>query len=310
MTTPTPSLRLVIQSGPNLGQELRLDAGEELILGRGRDAHIVIDEAKASRRHTRIALEGGELCIEDLGSINGTFVNGNRITERRVLFPGDSIEVVSLRIRVEKPKPMAGEAPVFTGPLPDRPSSSNVPTMGNVLSAPLTPAKLREMLDFLTQRRKTGALVVHTSWSTGRIWFRDGQVCHASIDRSPLISPRKAVQRLLQAQSGALEFSVEDPAKARDEITASLDELLRESADFPEQFARLERLLPSPDARLVASSGTLDGNTLTAQELEILWLVREQKPLSQVMDQFSGTDTEAVRLVISLTERGHITSSP
>jgi DNA-binding winged helix-turn-helix (wHTH) protein len=60
-------------------RELVLDEGET-ILGRSRDATLFIDDEGVSRRRARIAISGDDVLVEDLGSKNGTMVNGERVT--------------------------------------------------------------------------------------------------------------------------------------------------------------------------------------------------------------------------------------
>ena len=69
-----------------------LPDGEHLI---GRDEHvkIVLHTPLASRHHARVHVEGTLVIIEDVGSKNGTFVNGERIDQPRVLTLGDKIEI-------------------------------------------------------------------------------------------------------------------------------------------------------------------------------------------------------------------------
>lgn len=74
------------------GRELGLAEGETII-GRGEECTLRIDSAKVSRRHARIIAAGREVGIEDLGSKNGTFLNGRRLAsaERVPLHEGDEI---------------------------------------------------------------------------------------------------------------------------------------------------------------------------------------------------------------------------
>jgi diguanylate cyclase (GGDEF)-like protein len=83
---------LTVLLGVNAGQVFTLDRDETLI-GRGRDANIVIDEVGISRRHARIRrADGGRHILEDLDSTNGVFVNSRRV-ERADLADGDRIQV-------------------------------------------------------------------------------------------------------------------------------------------------------------------------------------------------------------------------
>ena len=82
------------------GEEVALRDGENVI-GREEDAAVWIESASVSRRHARIVVSGGQATLEDLGSKNGTFVRGQRITAAVVLANGEQIlvGVVPLRFR-------------------------------------------------------------------------------------------------------------------------------------------------------------------------------------------------------------------
>lgn len=77
------------------GRELPLLEGANVI-GRGSDAAIHIDSPGISRSHARIVVALGEATVEDLGSKNGTYVNGIRITAPQRLFDGNEIRLGSL----------------------------------------------------------------------------------------------------------------------------------------------------------------------------------------------------------------------
>ncbi len=85
-----PPFRLVIQSGPNPGRDFPLQKSEQF-LGRDLNNDIVINDAEVSRRHARIFLQGTSYVIEDLGSTNGTYINGQRLMGPYVLRPGEII---------------------------------------------------------------------------------------------------------------------------------------------------------------------------------------------------------------------------
>jgi DNA-binding winged helix-turn-helix (wHTH) protein len=83
-------------------REIVLAPGEN-VLGRGEDAAVWIDAASVSRRHARILLEDDDVFLEDLGSKNGTFLRGERISARAPLSDGDNVclgsEWIAVRIR-------------------------------------------------------------------------------------------------------------------------------------------------------------------------------------------------------------------
>ena len=84
-------LRLEVVQGAYLGQSLDLTLSRELLVGRDPDCGLPFGDGSVSRRHSRIFLANGAVYIEDLGSQNGTFVNGTRLDLARLLRSGDEI---------------------------------------------------------------------------------------------------------------------------------------------------------------------------------------------------------------------------
>jgi diguanylate cyclase (GGDEF)-like protein len=83
---------LKVLSGLNAGQVFNLER-DETFIGRGRDAHVHIDDAGISRKHARVVrVEGPRYLVEDLASTNGVFVNGRKV-DRVDLVDGDRVQV-------------------------------------------------------------------------------------------------------------------------------------------------------------------------------------------------------------------------
>src|SRR5512138_2454427 len=82
--------QLIMRSGPTPGAAFALE-GDQMTIGRDSTNEIVINDAEVSRRHSRLTFQGGKYVLEDLGSTNGTFVNGQRLAGPRVLKPGEVI---------------------------------------------------------------------------------------------------------------------------------------------------------------------------------------------------------------------------
>ncbi|MFW5714536.1 MAG: FHA domain-containing protein, partial [Brevefilum sp.] len=82
--------QLTMRSGPKPGKTYPIEQ-EELLLGRDMENDIAISDPEVSRRHARFYLENSNIYVEDLGSTNGTFLNGERISSPQQLRPGDVI---------------------------------------------------------------------------------------------------------------------------------------------------------------------------------------------------------------------------
>src|SRR5436305_490261 len=104
--------RLEVLSGKAAGMSLLID--DELLIGRlAEGAGRLADDDEISRSHARLSMDSRGLCsIEDLGSTNGTFVNGMRITSPQTLSEGDTVELGATTLVVrEIPQPEPPAAP-------------------------------------------------------------------------------------------------------------------------------------------------------------------------------------------------------
>ena len=82
--------QLVMRAGPAVGKVFPLE-GNELTIGRDASNPISINDGEVSRRHASLSLHGSGYVLQDLGSTNGTFINGRRLTVPQVLNPGDTV---------------------------------------------------------------------------------------------------------------------------------------------------------------------------------------------------------------------------
>lgn len=82
---------LVVVRGPNAGSRFLLDR-EATTVGRHPDSDIFLDDVTVSRRHAELLRTASHLLVKDLGSLNGTYVNGERVDERH-LGTGDELQI-------------------------------------------------------------------------------------------------------------------------------------------------------------------------------------------------------------------------
>ena len=107
MTSST--FRMIVRTGPNPGTVFDLTK-EVTMIGRDVTNEVVVGDAEVSRQHARLTRTPGGYVLEDLGSTNGTFVNGERLMAPRVLNPGDLVafgETVSLMFDALAPEAAA-----------------------------------------------------------------------------------------------------------------------------------------------------------------------------------------------------------
>jgi pSer/pThr/pTyr-binding forkhead associated (FHA) protein len=93
---PSGSALLVVKRGPNAGSRFLLDA-DVTTAGRHPDSDIFLDDVTVSRRHAQFTREGSSFVVRDVGSLNGTYLNRERI-EHAVLAGGDEVQIGKYRM--------------------------------------------------------------------------------------------------------------------------------------------------------------------------------------------------------------------
>ena len=104
------SVKLVVVGGESKNKEVNLRL--PTIIGRGREGvSLTLPHPLVSRKHTEIFEHNGQLYVKDLGSLNGTFVNSQRISEKTLLKPNELLTLGNVTFRamydVETPEPVA-----------------------------------------------------------------------------------------------------------------------------------------------------------------------------------------------------------
>jgi FHA domain len=127
-----PGERIEVTDGPALGEEQ--DLANELVIGRSADGFGTLKgDPEISRRHAQISrTDDGRLYISDLGSTNGTFVNGNKIEGSAWLSPGDVVKMGQSTLKVGGGVADAGATRIAASPTsaPTRAGQSPPPTGG------------------------------------------------------------------------------------------------------------------------------------------------------------------------------------
>ena len=101
---PAGSALLVVKRGPNAGARFLLDH-DVTTSGRHPDSDIFLDDVTVSRRHAEFHREGGTFTVRDVGSLNGTYVNRERV-EAATLSNGDEVQIGKFRlVFVAGPRP-------------------------------------------------------------------------------------------------------------------------------------------------------------------------------------------------------------
>jgi predicted component of type VI protein secretion system len=128
------SARLIVRRGPQPNQVYELNK-DVVTLGRDITNDIVINDPEVSRHHMRLTRGAGSYTLEDLGSTNGTFVNGQRLTGAKPLNNGDMVglgETVTLSYEMSRPQAEVTQRPADVAPMsPPPPQQPAAPVYNN-----------------------------------------------------------------------------------------------------------------------------------------------------------------------------------
>lgn len=301
------ALALRFISGKYQGGEFPLEDGRTIVIGRSSELDMVLVEDMVSRRHAQIDVKNGAIQIQDLGSTNGTFVNGEKIT-RSALREGDRIlvgtsilKVVQVRQRVESRQnfeAVAAKAAETTG----RRSDETPRMTGNLEEIPLP-----DLLQLFGTSKKDGVLVIRTKARTGRIYLKSGLLHHVEIDGLPDMPALKAAYRLLSFTQGVFELDPPDPRRFDPALDASAQEILMEGFRQMDEFNALKAKLPPIGARLSLKT-PLEAplHELEPDHLDVLQLALNSPSFSVLLDRTKKTDYETAQIVKSLIARGYL----
>src|SRR5689334_21793147 len=146
-------------SGKYQGGEFPIVNDKPIIVGRSSDLDMVIVEDMVSRKHARIQMQQDQIWIEDLGSTNGTFVNGEKIKRAR-LKEGDRVLIGTSILKL-----IAGDA---NGPPPNANrgleyvAEQRRTTQARTMSGSIEEVPLPDLLQLFGTSKKSGVLVIRT----------------------------------------------------------------------------------------------------------------------------------------------------
>lgn len=305
MEAPPKQRQLALRfiSGRYQGGEFPLAQNRELTVGRANELEIVLVEDMVSRKHARMILQGEELHLEDLGSTNGTFVNGEKIA-KATLKEGDRILIGTNIIRVVTidPSDPASMRNRMAEVAATR-RTSQVRTMaGTIEEVPLV-----DLLQLFTSSKKSGVLVLRREDDIGKIYLRKGALVYATINEDPSLPPLKSIYRLLTWENGAFELDPPEEREFAEELNLSTEAILMEGIRQLDELRRLAPELPPQGSHLTLPSPLIPPlRDLSGGELDVLQLALNWGHLETVLNRSHSSDLETCEVLVKLLTRGYL----
>ncbi|MFW5876382.1 MAG: DUF4388 domain-containing protein [Myxococcota bacterium] len=309
MTSPPPSrtdrsfaLRFI--SGKYQGGEFPLPEDGEIVIGRSSELDMVLVEDMVSRRHAKITVTGGQIFVQDLGSTNGTFVNGEKVKRAR-LQEGDRILVGTSIIKLV-PTEEAQDLEEAKAQLENAAAgkrTSQVRTMtGSIAEVPLP-----DLLQLFSASKKSGALVVRTETDVGRIYLENGQVVFATINDNYDVSPIKSFYRILTWEQGTFDMEPPEEREFLEPIEMSTEGLLMEAMRQLDEVRRLSPDMPPMHSQLSLGMPLIPPlRDLSPEELDVLQLAHNYGHVETVLNKSLASDLETSEIVVKLMKAGYL----
>jgi hypothetical protein len=267
---------------------------------------MVLIEDMVSRKHAKITLQDGAITIADLGSTNGTFVNGEKVKKAqlkegdRVLIGTSILKLVTVQRTAQPIDARAAQQQL------ERTAASQERRGRSAVQGRLEEVPLVDLLQLLSTSKKTGAIVIQ-GYRGGRVHLRSGRVVAAVIDADPTLPPKKALYRMVGWTQGGFEFVPQEGELPQmpNEIQESTESLVMEAMQQQDELAR--GTLPAPTSAIgIAMPLTPRLRDLTPEEIDLLQLVHNYGVVQAVLDRAQGSDLEVAQKLAALLQTGYL----
>ena len=304
----TVPLALRFISGKYQGGEFPLPPSGEIVIGRSSELDMVLVEDMVSRRHAKISVEDGDIFLEDLGSTNGSFVNGEKIT-RTKLAEGDRILIGTSIIKVVT-SDGSGSVQDAQAQMNAAATSVRPSTAGSTMTGSIAEVALPDLLQLFSASKKTGVLQISTATDVGAIYLDDGRVRFAVVNGDESVPPEKAFYRVLVWDKGTFDLLPESDREFPNEIQSSIEALLMEGMRQLDEIRRLGDALPSLQSRIALSSPLETPlRDASPEELDVIQLSINHETLVDMMNFSGKPDPEVAEVVVALIEKGYLRSA-
>lgn len=293
------SLRFL--SGKDQGREYVIADPSQTVMGRASDADLILVEGMVSRHHAVLRLEDGALTLEDLGSMNGTFVNGERVRVRK-LVEGDRLLVGTTIMKIEYSHAPLGTKP----PPPPKSSIGDAETSRDLMSGQLHEVGVPELIEMFGAARQALVLEIETRDDRLHVFISDGVVIDCESQKLSKAPADKCIHRALAQVRG--RFAVlpyREPAAARLEI--AIPELLVDGLFKLDELAVFRPRLPEPGEKIQLARPLRPRlRELEAADLDLLQLAHNHAEIEAILDAAPEVDVDVARRLLALFDGGYL----
>ena len=287
-------------SGKYQGGEFPLADNSEIIIGRSSELDMVLVEDMVSRKHAKIVTRDSEIFIMDLGSTNGTFINGERIKKSRVN-EGDRILIGTSIVKVIASNDAALDSARGMSQIAESNSAKSSTMSGSIREVPLP-----DLLQLFGTSKKSGVLDIRGAHE-GQIFLRKGRVYYALVDGNHDLGPQKALFRMMGWEDGDFALTPPSDEEVPFELDESTEGLITEAMRQTDELARIKDRIPGPGDTLTVVEPLLPLlSELPSAQLDIFQIAFNLGLVQDVLDQAPGTDYQTYKVLADLLEAEYL----
>lgn len=298
-------VNIFLITGQAIGRKFRLRPGQILFAGRSASTDIFIDENLVSRRHAKFAWVADEVKVMDLGSTNGTFVNGRK-QQAATLNSGDKVQIGQTLMKVYfSDDPTADLSAIYalTDAFRERAEPASSAPKKKTFQGNLALMGLPELLQMMVANRSTGILELTRDVLSGLIYCKDGRMVYASLGP---VETEKAVFRMLAWKDADFEFRPDafDPAQFERQISMGVENILMEGFRQMDELEKLGPEIPPRRIRLrllITDNAVLD--QLPPAVKAVLRSIVRYQSVGEILDRTPLYDLDTVKILIVLRRK-------
>jgi pSer/pThr/pTyr-binding forkhead associated (FHA) protein len=294
-------------SGKYQGGEYPVPDDGELLIGRASDLDLVLVEDMVSRKHAKLTAQAGVLSITDLGSTNGTFVNGEKIRRAelkrndRILIGTSILKLIDeSEMTIDASRRDAKSVKDMMQQLGSRASESST------MSGDLQEVPLPDLLQLFATNRKSGSLTIKGN-NNGQIYIKGGQLQSATI-KGVTLPPLKAIARMMTWTTGNFQLEpIDENQKFTEAFSENTESILIDALRQVDEIRRIQNEMPAGETKLTVCVPLMPRlSELTKSELDTLQSIMNFDTYQMVLDKDQRSDHAVVMDVHKLLREGYV----
>ncbi len=300
-TAQAQGFALKFISGKYQGGEFPLRPEKEIVIGRSSELDMVLVEDMVSRKHAKIAMQQGKITIQDLGSTNGTFVNGEKIKQTR-LKEGDRILIGTSILKLVASD--GAQKNLDTKQINENLEqvAASKPKQTGAMSGRIDEVPIPDLLQLFATSKKNGVLII-SGEHAGRIHLRSGKVVFASVDGASGLGPRKAFFRIITWELGRFVLEPDTETEFPIELDETTEALLMDGLRQLDELRRIQTELPPVTSAVTVPRPLLAPlRELTGEQLDVFQAAMGADTIAALLDRSPLTDRDTAEAVAFLVK--------